>query len=410
MKVVERFDVLVVGAGHAGAQTAIALRNGGFAGSVGVIGAEAEFPYERPPLSKEYLTGARSFERILIRPTSFWEERRVAMLLGRSVTRVRPDERVVETADGAAFGYGRLVWATGGSPRRLSCEGARLAGVHTIRERGDVDRLRGELSDVDDVVVVGAGYIGLEATSALTSFGKRIVVLEALPRVLMRVAGEPVSRFLEGEHRAHGVDVRLGCGVGCIEGVEDRVSAVRLSDGKTIEAGMVIVGIGIEPAVAPLLRAGATGGNGVLVDDRCRTSLPDVFAVGDCALHPNSFAAGALVRLESVQNANDQAAVAAATILGVDRAYDSVPWFWSNQYDLRIQTVGLSTGHDHAIVRGDPATRSFSVVYQREGRVVAVDAVNCARDYVHGRRLVVEGHAVDPADLADPARPLASLA
>jgi 3-phenylpropionate/trans-cinnamate dioxygenase ferredoxin reductase component len=257
-------------------------------------------------------------------------------------------------------------------------------------------------------VVIGGGYIGLEAAAVLAKFGKQVVLIEALDRVLARVAAEPLSRFFEAEHRAQGVDIRLGASVACLEG-EDRVTGVRLADGAVIPAEMVIVGIGIVPEVAPLLQAGAAGGDGVLVDGQCRTSLPDVFAIGDCARHANRFADGAAVRLESVQNASDQAAVAARTILGHEVEYDAVPWFWSNQYDLKLQTVGLSIGHDATILRGDPANRSFSLVYLRAGRVIALDCVNMVKDYVAGRRLVSEGAAPDPARIADPAVPLKEL-
>ena len=228
-------------------------------------------------------------------------------------------------------------------------------------------------------------------------------------RVLARVAGEPLSRFFENEHRAHGVDVRLGVMVDCIETEAGKVTGVRLKDGSVIAAQMVIVGIGIIPAVQPLLDAGAEGGNGVVVDGHCRTSLPDVFAIGDCALHANHYADDMPVRLESVQNANDQATVAARTIAGVEAHYDAVPWFWSNQYDLKLQTVGLSTGHDMSVVRGDPATRSFSVIYLKDGHVIALDCVNATKDYVQGRKLVVERLAIHPAKLADAATPLKEL-
>lgn len=403
------FDVLVVGAGHAGAQVAISLSQRGFMRSIGVVGDEPELPYERPPLSKEYLAGEKPFDRLLIRAPSFWSNRGVSMLLGRHVARVDASARRIVTSDGDEYGYGSLVWAAGGSARRLICEGSDLAGVHTVRDRRDVDRLRAELDRVGRVVIVGAGYIGLEAAAVLTKHGKSVVLLEALPRVLMRVAGEPLSLFIQAEHRAHGVDLRLEAAVSCLEGRDGRVTGVRLADGELLAAEMVIVGVGISPSVQPLLDAGAQGGNGVLVDAQCRTSLPHVFAVGDCALHASRFAGGREVRIESVQNANDQAMVAAATLAGVEAAYDAVPWFWSNQYDLRLQTVGLLTGHDRFVVRGDPASRSFSVVYLRDGRVIAVDAVNAIRDYVQGRRLVVEGIAVDPLILADVGRPFSDL-
>ncbi|OSZ70212.1 pyridine nucleotide-disulfide oxidoreductase [Sphingomonas sp. IBVSS2] len=403
-----RYDVLIVGAGHGGAQAAIALRQNKFEGSIALLGDEPELPYERPPLSKEYLSGEKPFERLLIRNAAFWEERQVTLLPGRTVTAVDPVAHAV-TADGEAIGYGRLIWATGGKPRRLACDGHDLAGIHTVRTRADVDRMMGELDGVSRVAVVGGGYIGLEAAAVLAKLGKQVTVIEALDRVLARVAGAPLSHFFEAEHRAHGVEIRLGAQVAAIEG-EDRVTGVRLADGEAIPADMAIVGIGILPAVEPLLAAGAVGGNGVLVDAQSRTSLADVFAIGDCALHVNRYAGDMAVRLESVQNANDQATVAAKTICGVEASYDAVPWFWSNQYDLKLQTVGISAGHDTVVVRGDPSTRSFSLVYYRQGRVIALDCVNAVRDYVQGRRLVVEGLAVDPAAIADASVPIKEIA
>lgn len=403
-----KFDVLIVGAGHGGAQAAIALRQNKFAGTIALLGDEPELPYERPPLSKEYLSGEKAFERLLIRGAAFWEERQVTMLPGRTVTAVDPVAHQV-TANGETIGYGRLVWATGGKPRRLSCDGHDLAGIHTVRTRADVDQMMAELGDVARVAVVGGGYIGLEAAAVLAKLGKQVTVLEAQDRVLARVAGEPLSRFFEAEHRAHGVELRLGVQVEAIEG-DARVTGVRLAGGEVIPAEMAIVGIGIVPAVGPLLDAGAAGGNGVLVDDQSRTSLPDIFAIGDCALHVNRFAADQAIRLESVQNANDQATVAAKTICGVEAGYDAVPWFWSNQYDLKLQTVGISAGHDAAVLRGDPATRSFSLVYYRQGRVIALDCVNAVKDYVQGRKLVAEGLALDPAAVADASVPLKELA
>ena len=403
------FNVLIVGGGHGGAQAAIALRQNGFAGTLAIVGEEPELPYERPPLSKDYLAGDKAFERILIRPTAFWEERQVSMLLGQRVTAVDPAAHIVRTESGEEYGYGKLIWATGGHPRRLTCPGYDLVGVHGVRARADVDRLIGELGDTRQVVVIGGGYIGLEAAAVLTKLGKHVTVLEALDRVLARVAGEPLSRFYEAEHRARGVDVRLGVTVECIEEIDGRATGVRLATGEILPAQIVIVGIGIVPAVEPLLAAGAKGGNGVAVDPQCRTSLPDIFAIGDCAAHTNVFADGATIRLESVQNANDQATLVAKVITGHPGEYNAVPWFWSNQYDLRLQTVGLSTGFDDLVLRGDPATRSFSLVYLKQGRVIALDCVNMVKDYVQGRALVVQRLTPDRAALADPATPLKSL-
>ncbi len=402
-----RFDVLIVGGGHGGAASAIALRQNGFAGSIAIVGREAELPYERPPLSKDYMSGERPFERILIRQESYWREKEIQLLLGREATALDADARMVTLDDGQTLAYGALIWAAGGDPRRLDCPGAQFAGVYGVRNRADADAIMAELGGVRHVVVVGGGYIGLEAAAVLTKLGKQVTVLEALPRVLARVAGEALSRFYEAEHRAHGVDLRTNARVRCLTGEDGRVTGVELEDGELVPADMVIVGIGIVPAVGPLLDAGARGGNGVLVDGHCRTSLPHVFAIGDCAAHENRFADGAIIRLESVQNANDQATLVARVILGqAVPAYGATPWFWSNQYDLRLQTVGLSAGHDEAVLRGDPATRSFSIVYRRAGRVIALDCVNNAKDYVQGRKLVELGIEVSAERLADVTMPL----
>ena len=384
------YDVLIVGAGHAGAQAGIALRQAGFEGSIAMIGDEKYPPYERPPLSKEYFAGDKSFDRILIRPATFWGERHIDMLLGRRVKSVDPVRKFV-TAGDAEIGFGKLIWCTGGSPRMLTCNGADAHNVHAVRRRDDVDAMMAKIDNISHVTIIGGGYIGLEAAAVLSKFGKTVVLLEALDRVLARVAGEDLSRFYEAEHRAHGVDLRTGARMDCIEVTDGKATAVLMQDGERIETDMVIVGIGIIPETGPLIAAGAAGGNGVDVDEFCRTSLDDIYAVGDCAAHANRFAGGAQIRLESVQNANDQAKVAVAHIMGKEDAYDAVPWFWSNQYDLKLQTVGLSTGFDQAILRGDPATRSFSVVYLKGGRVIALDCVNMVKDYVQGRNLILTG-------------------
>ena len=404
-----RYDIAIVGAGHAGAQAAIQLRQLGFAGSVALIGAEGELPYERPPLSKEYLAGEKDFERMLVRPEAFWAERGVTLALGTTIAAVDSEARLLTAEDGGRFGYGILIWAAGGTARRLGCEGGDLAGVHVVRRKADVDSIRGELGAVRRIAIVGGGYIGLEAAAVLRKLGKEVVLLEALDRVLARVAGPEISDFYQAEHRAHGVDLRLGASVASIVGDGGRVAAVRLQDSETIEAEMAIVGIGVEAAVAPLLAAGAAGANGVEVDSCCRTSLPDIYAVGDCASHENRFAGGLRIRLESVQNAHDQAATAARAIVGRPEPYEAIPWFWSNQYDLRLQTVGLSVGHDSTVVRGRPEERSFSVLYLLEGRVIALDCVNATRDYVQGRKLVLERKVVARERLADASVPLKEL-
>jgi 3-phenylpropionate/trans-cinnamate dioxygenase ferredoxin reductase subunit len=404
----KKFDVLIIGAGHGGAQAAFLLRQQKFTGSIGLLGGEAEPPYERPPLSKEYLLGEKKFENILIHPVQSWAERGVELLPGCWVTTVDADRHEVTLADGSTIGYGTLIWATGGEPRRLSCPGLDLAGVHYVRSRADVDAILAELDGAAHIAVIGGGYIGLETAAALARLEKKITVLEAADRVLARVAGEVLSRFYEAEHRAHGIEVRLGVAVVALRG-ETKVTGVQLADGTVVKADMVIAGIGIIPAVAPLLAAGAEGGNGVKVDAFCRTSLPDIYAIGDCALHANKFAGGAYIRLESVQNANDQAMTAVKSITGAPVAYEAMPWFWSIQYDLRLQTAGLSGLYDDVVVRGDVASRSFSVIYLRQGRVLAFDCVNATSDFIQGRNLVAANTSVPREKLADLTVPLKSL-
>ena len=400
---IDQADVVIVGAGHGGAQAAIALRQNGFAGSILLIGREPEIPYERPPLSKEYLAREKTFERICLRPEAFWGDKAITLMRNAEVVKVDPAAHELTLKDGSIIHYGQAIWATGGDPRRLTCEGADLAGVHAVRTRADVDQLMKELdAGASRAVVIGGGYIGLEAAAVLTKLGVAVTVLEMLPRVLARVAGEALSAFFEAEHRAHGVDLRTETAVESIAGTEGKVSGVVLADGTTLPADLVIVGIGIIPAVGPLIAAGAAGGNGVDVDEFCRTSLPDVYAIGDCAAHSNGFADNAVIRLESVQNANDMATCAAKSICGDPQEYAATPWFWSNQYDLKLQTVGLSIGHDHEVVRGDPAARSFSVIYLRQGQVVALDCVNSVKDYVQGRKMVeAKFKPDDPETLGD---------
>ncbi|WP_239805170.1 NAD(P)/FAD-dependent oxidoreductase [Croceicoccus hydrothermalis] len=395
-------NVIIVGGGHGGAAAALALRQNGFEGTITLIGREQEPPYERPPLSKEYLAREKEFERLYIRPLSFWDDKDITLMLGREVTAIDPQAKRVTLSDRNEMGYDHLIWAAGGDARRLSCAGAGLAGVHSVRNRADVDRMMAEIdAGARRAVIIGGGYIGLEAAAVLRKLGVEVVLLEMLDRVLARVAGEDLSRFYEEEHRRHGVDLRLEAAVDCIEGDGEKLNGVRMADGSVVPADMVIVGIGIVPCIGPLIVAGAAGANGVEVDEFCRTSLPDVYAIGDCAAHGNEFADGAVIRLESVQNANDMATTAAKAICGEETPYAATPWFWSNQYDLKLQTVGLSMDHDRTVLRGDPADRSFSVIYLKDGRIIALDCVNKVKDYVQGRKLVERRAVIDPDLLAD---------
>ncbi|MEO6152012.1 MAG: FAD-dependent oxidoreductase [Croceibacterium sp.] len=392
-------EVVIVGTGHGGSQAAITLRQQGYAGSIVMIGRDREPPYERPPLTKDYLAGEKTFERMLVRPLAFWSERGIDLRLGSHVSRVDPVAKSVTLSGGETAAYGTLIWAAGGDARRLSCPGAHLTGIHSIRDKADADALLAQLEGgARRVVVVGGGYIGLEAAAVLIGRGCQVTLVEMQARLLSRVAGEDLAGFYAAEHRARGLDIRLGSEVERIEG-DERVTGVILADGETIACEIVVVGMGIIPSVGPLISAGAAGANGVDVDEMCRTSLPDVYAVGDCAAHANPYADGSVIRLESVQNAHDMAATAARTICGDPQPYNAVPWFWSNQYDLRLQTVGLNLGYDTTVLRGDPAERSFSVVYLKDGRVIALDCVNRTRDYAQGRKLVEARAVLSPEAL-----------
>lgn len=408
----EHTDVAIIGTGHAGAQAAIALRQAGHEERILMIGREALAPYERPPLSKEYLAGDKPFERIMIRPQQFWQDKRIELVLGQAVSAIDPAAHTLTLSDGTAISYRKLVWAAGGDPRRLPCPGAGLGGVFYVRDKADADAMRAAIdAGARRALVIGGGYIGLEAAAVLRKLDCEVTLVEMQPRLLARVAGQELSDFYLAEHRAQGVDVRLGCAVSEILGDEaGEVRGALLDSGEEIACDMVIAGIGIVPAVAPLIAAGAAGSNGVDVDFCCRTSLDDIYAIGDCAAHANPFADRAVIRLESVQNAHDMANTAARAIMGEKEPYEALPWFWSNQYDLKLQTAGLNLGYDATILRGDRAARKFTVVYLKDGRPIAFDCVNAMKDYVQGRKLLeARVGKLDPELLANPEIPLKEL-
>ena len=385
-------DIAIVGTGHGGAQAAIALRQQGHEGSIVMIGRDAVPPYERPPLSKEYLAGDKPFERIMIRPEKFWADKNITLKLGCAVNEIDPARHEAKLSDGTTLTYGKLIWAGGGDPRRLPVPGANQKNLFYVRDKKDADAMMAALeAGARRAVVIGGGYIGLEAAAVLRKLGCEVVLVEALDRVLARVAGPELSRFYEAEHRRQGVDVRLSHGVTEILGEEGRVIGVKLDNDDVVECDMVVVGIGIVPAIAPLIAAGAAGSNGVDVDVFCRTTLDDIYAIGDCAAHANDFADSAVIRLESVQNANDMATIAARAIMGDKQPYHALPWFWSNQYDLKLQTAGLHIGYDTCLVRGDPEARKFTLIYLKDGVPIAFDCVNMMKDYVQGRKLLERG-------------------
>lgn len=403
------YDVIIVGTGHAGAQAAVALRQQGFTGSILMTGEELHFPYERPPLSKEYFSGEKTFERILLRPEQFWQDKKIDLKLGQRVIQIDAQSHRILTQQNYEYHYNKLIWATGGKPRRLSCEGAALEGIHYIRNREDVDRINQELDRVQKCVVIGGGYIGLEAASALRKINRDVTLVEAQSRVLARVAGPIISDFYQQYHQQKGIEFYLGQGVDHLEGDQGRVHTVILANGTRIATDMVIVGIGLNPEINALIEAGAISSNGIETDRRCRTSLPDIFAIGDCANHENIFADGQRIRLESVQNANDQAMIVAKEILDKGEDYAAIPWFWSNQYDLKLQTIGLSIGYDQEVLRSEPDSGSFTVIYLRQGTIIALDCVNRPADFIQGKAIIQQSISIPTEQLSDHTLPFKEL-
>ena len=399
--------VVIVGASHAGAQVSASLRQEGWAGEILMIGDEPSLPYQRPPLSKAFLAGESTLADLLIRRPDFYEKQQVAFREGR-VARIRPDARTVELGDGSTVGYDKLVLCTGARPRALDIPGAGLAGVHFLRDAADSEAIRDSAAGAERAVVVGAGYIGLEAAASLRKLGLAVTVLEVAERVLQRVTAPEISAFYDRVHREEGVDLRLGVGVTAFEG-EDRVTGVRLADGGVAAADLVIVGVGVVPNVDLARDAGIAVDDGIVIDAHGRTDDPNVFAAGDCA---SSVVAryDRRLRLECVSSAVEQAKSVAATICGKTRPIAALPWFWSDQFDLKLQIAGLSDGYDEIVLRGDPDTgRSFACFYLAEGRLIAADCVNRAQEFMFSKRAIAEDLSPDRASLADPQTPLASL-
>jgi 3-phenylpropionate/trans-cinnamate dioxygenase ferredoxin reductase subunit len=380
--------IVVIGAGQAAAELAVALRGGGFTGPVRIVGDEPYFPYQRPPLSKDFLSGKSPYAKLMLRPESFWQEQKIEFELGVAVASIDRTKRAVALKDGRTFSYGRLVLATGARARMPSLPGVELPGVHTLRRIDDVKRLRPALDAARRVAIVGGGYIGLEVAAVARSEGRNVIVVEAEERVMKRVTCAEVSAFYETMHRRHGVDIRTGCTLEAIEG-DARASGLRLADGERIAADFVLISTGARPNDELAVEAGIACEDGILVDELARTSDEHVYAIGDCTRFP-SRRYGRKIRLECVQNAFDQAKAAAAAVLGKGVPYDPVPWFWSDQYDVKFQSTGLSAGHDEAKVVGDPAAGHFSVEYRKGGRLIAVDAINDARAYMMGRKRIGE--------------------
>ena len=385
---------VIIGAGQAGLQTAVELRAAGHGAPITLVGAETALPYHRPPLSKTYLTGEKSADALLMRGEAFYAEQNITLRLGALATHVLRDERRVLIEDGTSLAYDHLVLATGAAARPLHCPGADLDGVVVLRSRADADALKSRLETASRLVVVGGGFIGLEVAASARKLGKHVSVLEMQDRLMARAVGPDVSAFFASAHAGHGIDLHLGDGIARIMGNAGKVTGVVTAKGLHIACDTVLAGIGVVPGTSLAQDAGLTVANGIVVDRHQRTDDPLIFALGDCAACPNPHGTG-MIRLESVQSAVDQAKIIAGVITGDPRPYAAVPWFWSDQYDLKLQMVGLSQGHDKVIERGDRAGNRFSVFYFKTGRLIAIDSINRPADHMRGRKLLA-GPPVGP--------------
>ncbi len=391
--------VLIIGAGHAAGQLAASLRMEGYDGAVRIIGDEPYPPYQRPPLSKQLLSGEMELEQVYLKPDAFYVDNDVELTLGRRVESIDRAAKSVTLDNGDVVPYDKLALATGARVRKLTIPGADLDGIYYVRTVDDTLALRDRFSPGGRMVVVGGGYIGLEVAAAATKQGMAVTVLEMADRVMNRVVAPEVSAFYEALHRGHGVDIQTDVRVSGFSG-DGHVRAVECEDGSRFEAGVVVVGVGVIANSELAEAAGLTCDNGIVVNACAETDDPDIVSAGDCTNHPNGIY-GINIRLESVQNAVDQAKAAAKAICGTPEIYSAVPWFWSDQYDVKLQIVGLSQGYTQAVVRGAPSDGAFSVFYLKDGVLIAVDAINSPREYMMGRKLVADHAQMDPNRIAN---------
>jgi 3-phenylpropionate/trans-cinnamate dioxygenase ferredoxin reductase component len=396
--------VVIVGAGQAGAQVAVSLRQLGFGGQITLLGEERQPPYQRPPLSKAYLSGDMPLERTWLRSEGYYPKHDIDFCLGVRAARIVREGRTVLCADGGRIDYDALALCTGSRPRRLGVPGADLPGVFYLRTLADSDRIRAAVRPGAGAVIIGGGYIGLEVAASLRKLGCAVTVIEALERVMNRVVAPPVSAFFAAEHARRGVAIVTGAAVAALEG-EGGVERVVCADGRAYGADLAVIGIGAVPDDELAKDAGLEVENGVVVDAFGRTSDPAIFAAGDVTNHPNALF-GRRLRLESVHNAIEQAKAVARAIAGQPQAYADVPWFWSDQYDLKLQIAGVGGPEDELVVRGAPGARAFSCVHLRAGRLVAIDCVNRGGDFLAARKLIGAGAVVQRNRIADPDVPL----
>ncbi|WP_415853224.1 NAD(P)/FAD-dependent oxidoreductase [Sinomonas sp. G460-2] len=402
----ERFDVLIVGGGHAGVALVGQLRKSGHQGRIGVLEAQAQLPYERPPLSKGYMLGEVGGAELLLRQAEYWAGGAAELLTAVTVTQIDPVGHTVTTADGRVIGYGALVWAAGAAARRLELPGADARNVVSVRTLEDAQRLAELTRQAKHAVLIGGGYIGLETASTLSKLGLCVTVLEAADRLLARVAGPVLAGHLQQAHEARGVRVVTRARIAAIETDGDRATAVMLENGERLPADIMVVGVGVAPRVEVLSSAGAEVSNGVVVDEACRSTLPDVYAVGDIASQRNSyFLGGERLRLESVPNVTEHARFVAADLLGQPIPERGVPWFWSNQYEFKLQTAGILTGFDEEVIR-EQTDHTLVVGYFKEGILLAADTIGAPKDFNAVKAILGRGISITPADFANREAPL----
>jgi len=399
--------VIIIGAGQAGGETAQRLRQAGFTGDITLIGEEPAAPYQRPPLSKAYLAGKIDMDRLLLRPASVYTEERIALLTSVKAVWIDRTSKKVRIEGGRELPYDALVLATGARPRKLPLVGADLEGVHLFRTAADIDAIRPRFVAGAKLVVIGAGYIGLEVAAVARQTGLEVTVIETAVRPLARVTSPEVAGFFLDEHTRQGVRFLLGGQPAVIKGKE-RVSGVGLADGGELPADIVVAGIGVTPETTLAQHCGLTIDNGVVTDAQCRTSDPNIFAIGDCAARPMAHFDQRVCRLESVHNAVEGAKIVAATIMGQSHAVEA-PWFWSDQYDLKLQIAGLFQGYDHVVFRGVMADRSFAAFYYKGDKLIAVDAVNRPGEYLGAKMLIQTGRTLPPDVITDETRPMKEL-
>ena len=400
MDLSEAKNIVVIGAGQAAAQAVQSLRMFGYEGEIALVGDEPALPYQRPPLSKAYMKGEMAEDRLYFKPAAWYEDNKVETLLSQTVESIDRSTREVHLKHGGTLPYDALILSTGSRPRPLPLEGADLANVFDLRGLADVEHIRPKMMEGQRLVIVGAGYIGLEAAAVAAGLGLKVTVLEMADRVLARVTSPLISAFYETQHKEHGVDVRTGARLAALKGKDGKVTHAMLAGGEEIAADMVLVGIGILPNVELAEAAGLPCENGILTDEDARTSDPRIFAAGDCASRPLVHY-GRRGRLESVHNAIEQGKLAAAAIMGKPRPALDCPWFWSDQYDLKLQIAGLSTGYDEIVVRGDPGAKKFAAFYLKGGRLIAVDAVNSPPEFLASKKLIMTGAVIAPERLSD---------